>query len=324
MRTAFCKALHEIMLQDGRVFILTADIGYMNFDEIRTDFPDRFINTGVAEANMIGISAGLALCGKIPFTFTIAPFATMRCLEQIRVGLCFQKLPVKIIGAGGGFVYGPQGTSHHAIEELGILRTVPHMTVISPADPIETRKSVFASLALEGPAYIRIGRNHEPAVHTEDVEFKIGKATTLQTGDDITIIANGLVVKNALEAADLLTRRGISARVISMHTVKPIDRETILKSARETKGIVTVEEHNVLGGLGGAVSEILSEDCHFSIPFKRLGINDTFVRIHADHEKLQETYNLDGPSIARISEELIRKNSTASGLGNSGRRNTHS
>jgi len=311
MRNAYCKTLYEIMSRDEKVFALTADIGFCNFDHIIADFPDRFVNVGIAEANMMGIAAGLAMSGKIPFTFSIAPFVTMRCLEQIRVDLCYQKLPVKIIGAGGGFVYGPQGTTHHAIEEIGILRTLPHMTVISPADSVEVGEAVRASMEMDWPVYIRIGRNHESILCSGDRRFQIGHAITMRGGDDITIIAHGLMVKNSLAAADFLVFEGISARVINMHTIKPIDREMILRCAEETGCIVTVEEHNVIGGLGSAVAEVIAEELDCPVPFKRLGLNDTFLRIHAEHAELQQKYKLDSNGIALAAKRLLLKKKEA-------------
>ena len=308
MRTAYCKALHEIMSNDRRVYALTADIGFRNYDDIISDFPDRFVNVGVAEANMMGIAAGLALSGKIPFTFTIASFVTMRCLEQIRIDLCFQNLPVKIIGAGGGFVYGPQGTTHHAIEELGILRTLPNMTVMAPSDPVETRKCVFSSMELEGPSYIRIGRNHEPVLHAEDYNFIIGKADSLREGADISIIAGGLVVNNCLEAAEILAREGIEASVVNMHTFKPADREAILRCANETGGIVTVEEHNIIGGLGTVVAEVLAEERICPVVFKRLGVNDEYLRTHGSYSDLQKEAGLDSQGIVDSIKKIMQRN----------------
>jgi len=307
MRTAYCKALYKIMSEDNRVFALTADIGFRNFDQIIADFPERFINVGVAEANMMGIAAGLALSGKIPFTFTIAPFVTMRCLEQIRVDLCYHKLPVKIIGAGGGFVYGSQGATHHAIEEIGILRTLPDMTIISPSDPLETGKAVHASMDLECPVYIRIGRNKEPALHSDEYEFRIGKADIMREGGDISIIAHGLTVKNSLDAADMLAHEGIRATVVNMHTIKPIDRTAVLKCAKETGAILTVEEHNIIGALGSAVAEILAEESAHPVLFKRAGLNDIYIRMNAEHAELQQEYGLDSSGITQSAKLLLLK-----------------
>jgi len=310
MRTAYCMALHEIMQKNNRVFALTADIGYRNFDDIIADFPKRFINVGVAEANMMGLAAGLAMFDKIPFTFTIAPFVTMRCLEQIRVDLCYQKLPVKIIGAGGGFVYGPQGVTHHAIEEIGMLRTLPNMTIISPADPVQTGKAIYATMEIDGPVYIRIGRNNEPAVYPAKYAYQIGKADILLEGEDISLIAHGSMVKNSLDAASILSQEGIRAKVINMHTVKPVDRKEILRCAKKTSGIITVEEHNVIGGLGSAVAEVLAEESVCPVFFKRLGLNDTYLKMTAKHADLQHEYGLDCEGIALIAKQLLFKKNT--------------
>ena len=249
MRTAYCKALYKIMSEDKRVFALTADIGFKNFDKIIADYPDRFINVGVAEANMMSVAAGLAMSGKIPFTFTIAPFVTMRCLEQIRVDICYHKLPVKIIGAGGGFVYGPQGTTHHAIEEIGILRSLPEMTILSPCDPIETKMAIIASMDLDGPAYIRIGRNNEPDIHTPNYAFTVGKNEIIREGKDIVIFAHGLVVKNVIDAAEILEQDDVNITIVNSSTIKPINQSEIVNIARQNKIILTVEEHNIIGGL---------------------------------------------------------------------------
>jgi transketolase len=295
------------MLEDERIFALTADIGFRNFDDIIADMPDRFINVGIAEANMIGVAAGLALSGKIPFVFTIAPFVTLRCLEQIRIDLCYEKLPVKLIGAGGGFVYGPQGTTHHAVEEIGVLRTLPGMTVIAPADPLEVTKTIQASMELKGPVYIRIGRNKEPQVTRESDDFQIGKAAALRQGDDITIFTYGLSVKNAIEASDILADKGIGVKVVNVHTIKPIDSDFIIKCINEAKCIITVEEHNIMGGLGSAVAEILAENIHNPLPFKRLGVNDTFLKEPGDYQELLQELGLDSHGIIREIEQLLSK-----------------
>jgi len=304
MRNAYCRRLYKLMAEDERIFALTADIGFKNFDSIAADFPSRFINVGVAEANMTGIAAGLALSGKIPFIFTIAPFVTLRCMEQIRLDLCLQNLPVKIIGAGGGFVYGPQGTSHHAIEDIGMLRTLPNMTIICPADPLETEKAVQASLDLKGPCYIRIGRNGEPPVYQYDYDFILGKAVRLREGEDITLLTHGLSVANCLAAAELFKMEGLACRVLNLHTIKPLDEMAILAAAVETGGILTVEEHNIIGGLGSAVAEILAES-GLAVNFRRLGLKDTFIETYAHHSELQKILGLDPPAIARAAKEMI-------------------
>lgn len=306
MRNAYCRMLHKIMAKDPSVFALTADIGFRNFDAIRRDFPERFINVGVAESNMIGVAAGLTLSGKKVFVFTLAPFVTMRCFEQIRVDLCYQQLPVKIIGAGGGFVYGHQGTTHHAVEDVGILRTLPHMNIICPVDPIETSKAVKASMDVNGPVYIRIGRNNEPVLHEKDYTFKMGESVLMCEGHDVTIIGSGTILKNALDAAAALKHENISVRVINMHTIKPIDRKRIIESARETKVILTIEEHSIIGGLGSAVAEVLAEEACGVVKFKRLGLNDVYCRIHADYLDLQKEHNLCKDAIGSSIKHLLK------------------
>jgi transketolase len=294
------------MSEDDRVYALTADIGYRNFNKIIDDFPDRFINVGVAEANMIGIAAGLTLSGKIAFVFTIAPFVTMRCLEQIRIDLCYNELPVKIVGAGGGFIYGAQGTTHHVIEEIGILRTLPNMTVICPADPIETEKAVRATMRLNGPAYIRIGRNNEPVITESNYDFQIERGVIIRDGKDVSVITYGPVINNILSVAEKLKKENISVRVINMHTVKPIDVEIIKRCSEETKAILTVEEHNIIGGLGSAVAEILSEVINSKhTRFKRLGLYDKFCTIHASYIDLQEEYGLGVTGIEDSIKNLL-------------------
>lgn len=317
MRTSYCETLYELMAEDKRIFALTADIGFRNFDAIIEDFPDRFINVGVAEANMISIAAGLALSGKIPFVFTIAPFVTMRCMEQIRIDLCYQRLPVKIIGAGGGFVYGPQGTTHHAIEEIGMLRTLPGITVVAPSDPLEVRKCVRSSMKLKGPIYIRIARNNEPIISVADNKFEFGRASILTQGEDASIITYGAIVKDVLEAAKILAGVNIHTRVINMHTLKPIDRDVILSSARETNAIISIEEHNTTGGVGSAIAEVLAETPGLQVPFKRMGVEDSFIKEPVEYNDLKRSLGMDAKSIAEVMLQLLDNNpKEISGLGN--------
>lgn len=296
MRNAYVKALYDISSENNDVFTLTADIGVFAFNKIKRDFPKRFFNVGVAEANMIGLAAGLALSGKIPFTFTISSFITMRCLEQIRVDACYNYLPIKMIGAGGGFVYGPQGATHHTIEEIGVLRSIPNMTIVCPADPMEMENVTYASMELKGPMYVRIGRNNEPNLHEKKYDFEIGKADVVKDGSDVTLISTGMVLKNVIDAAKRLEKEGIDAQIINMHTIKPIDTTTIKKCANKTGAIITIEEHNIIGGLGSAVAEIIADE-NLNISFKRLGINDTFCYLHACYSELQDEYGLSSDFI---------------------------
>ncbi|MBT3886953.1 MAG: hypothetical protein HOO19_05995 [Rhodospirillaceae bacterium] len=274
MRDAFIAALHDIAAEDDRVMLLSADIGFAVFDKFRDDYPGRYMNLGVAEANMIGVSAGLALSDMRPFAYTIIPFLTMRAFEQIRVDVCAQNQPVVIVGVGGGLSYGVLGPTHHATEDLAVMRALPNMTIVMPSDPAEARAATRAAHDHDGPVYIRLGKNGEPAL-TDYSNFQIGKAAEVRSGSDVTIVSGGPILKVALEAADALEQDGLSCRVINIHTVKPIDADAILQAAVETNAMIVLEEHSIIGGLGSAVSEILAENA-VGKPFKRIGIPDMF------------------------------------------------
>ena len=302
MRDAFAAELYDIVAEDPRVMLLMGDIGFKVFDRIGADFPARLINMGVAEANMIGVSAGLALSGKRPFVYTIIPFLTMRAFEQIRIDLAIQKQPVKIVGVGGGLAYGNQGPTHHSLEDVAILRAVPNMTVIVPSDPIESRKATRAAHDLDGPVYIRLGRNGEPKLYQNDYTFQIGKAVEMRPGNDATIVSSGPVTKIVLDAAATLEKQGIHTRVLNVHTIKPFDTDAVVKAAHETRAMVSVEEHNIIGGLGSAVSEALAEN-RTGIPFKRFGIRDNICYGVGSQE-----YHLrrNGVTVESISETIAR------------------
>jgi len=305
MRKAFTRALYDISKKNKDVYSMTADIGVFAFNDIKKDFPERFFNVGVAEANMMGMAAGLALSDKIPFVFTIAPFITMRCCEQIKVDVCYHDLPVKIYGAGGGFVYGPQGATHHAIEEIGVLRSLPNITLVCPSDPIETEKLTYESMKLKGPLYVRISRNNEPNYHDKEYDFKFGVADEIKSGSDISIISTGPVLGNVLDSYDVLKSKGYDISIINMATVKPIDKKAVLKCAKQTGNIITVEEHNIIGGLGSAVAEVLSENNCSDVNFKRLGVNDKFCEVHGTHEELQHEYGISSDSIITEVDNLL-------------------
>ena len=274
MRDAFAAELHELMAADQRILLLAGDIGFKVFDRIVADCTGRFFNMGVAEANMLGVAAGMALSGRHPFVYTIIPFLTMRAFEQIRVDVCIQNLPVTIVGVGGGLAYGALGPTHHSIEDVAILRALPNMTIIVPCDPLESRQAIRAAAAHPGPVYVRLGKNGEPVLHRNAYEFRIGRAIQLRSGDDATIVAVGAVAKIAFAVSDGLAQQGIGVRVVDMHTIKPLDAEAILQAAHETQALVTLEEHSIIGGLGSAVAEVLAEG-HVGTPFKRFGIRDT-------------------------------------------------
>ena len=255
MRNAFADEITRLGANDSRVVLLSGDIGNKLFDKFKQQAPGRFFNCGVAEANMMSVAAGMALCGLRPLIYTITPFTTTRCLEQIRVGVCYHNAPVVIVGTGAGLSYAELGPTHHSIEDIAWLRAIDNMTIVVPADPIETAAAMRWAAAVEGPVFIRVSRMSVPEVYPEDYAFVPGRAVTLRDGDDVTLISNGTVLWRTLVAAEQLADDGISARVISMPTVKPLDTEAVVRAARETRGIVTAEEATVGGALGGAVAE---------------------------------------------------------------------
>jgi transketolase len=310
MRGQWAKTLLELAKRDERIFALTADTLGMPLAEFKQIFPERVLDVGVAEANMVGISAGLALCGKIPFAATIAVFASMRCYEQIRSDVCYQNLNVKIVGVGAGFKYGPLGATHHATEDIAIMRALPNMTIVVPADGRETRKATAALATHPGPAYLRLGRTGEPEVYRDDYEFQLGRAVTLRAGTDLSIVAAGLVLPNVMQAAEALHERGIQARILNMHTVKPIDKTAILNAARETGAIISVEEHSIVGGLGSAIAEILAEE-QLAVPFRRIGLQDIFSGI-GTQEQLWEKYGMGIRHIVEAAEGVFNSKASVS------------
>lgn len=273
MRTAYLDTLYELAQKDKRVYALISDNGAIVYDKYRRDLPEQYLNLGISEANMIGMAAGMASCGKIPFAYTIGAFLAYRAFEFIRNDVCLQNQNVKIVGTGAGEVYSALGPTHHSTEDLGGLRALPNLTIICPASPLEVRKATRAAYEYEGPVYLRLGTNREPEIYEEDYEFEIGKAVTLKDGNDITLTGTGSILKDVLDAAEQLQAEGIHVRVIDMHTIKPIDKEAVIKAVEETGKIVTVEDHNAIGGLGSAVAEVVAEYGK-EVKFSRLGLND--------------------------------------------------
>ena len=299
MRSVFNKTLLELAAKDERIYLILADIGFGEIEPFCTSFPERSFNVGICEQNMTGIAAGIALNGNIVFTYSIANFPTFRCFEQIRNDVCYHNANVKIITIGGGVAYGPLGTSHQSTEDLSVMRALPNMVVIAPGDLIEAELLTKAMVEWDGPCYMRCGYKGEPALHSEYPDLKIGKALTIREGSDITLIATGEMLPTAVEISDSYKKEGLGVRVISMHTIKPIDAEAIIKSAEETKKIITLEENNIIGGLGGAVSEVISENVKIPIKFKRIGIKDVYPSKVGYREYLRKYYG--------FSEEDIRK-----------------
>lgn len=274
MRTAFIDTLCTLAAADERIWLLTGDLGFSVLERFYERFPQRFLNVGVAEQNLTGIAAGLARSGKISFTYSIANFPTVRCLEQIRNDICYHEANVKIVSVGGGFAYGAQGYTHHGIEDLAIMRVMPGMTVVAPGDPVEARLATRAIVAQPGPCYLRLGKAGEPQVHAAEPPFTLGRAIAVRAGRDVTLISTGGMLRQTLAAADRLAEDGIAARVLSMHTLKPLDQEAVRAAARETQAVVTVEEHRRTGGLGSAVAEVLAESSGGRTRFARWAVPD--------------------------------------------------
>lgn len=290
MRTAYLDVLYEIAQKDKRVYALISDNGAIVYDRYRRDLPDQYLNLGISEANMIGMAAGMASCGKIPFAYTIGAFLAYRAFEFIRNDVCIQNQNVKIVGTGAGTVYSVLGPTHHSTEDLGGLRSLPNLIILCPASPLEVKKAVRAAYEHNGPVYLRLGTNREEEIYEGDYNFRIGKAMTLKEGSDVTLIGTGSILRDILNAAEKLEAEGISVRVIDIHTIKPIDKETVIKAAEETGRIVTVEDHNVIGGLGSAVAELVAEHGK-GMYFKRLGL-ESFAKGYGTYKQIKEINNI--------------------------------
>ncbi len=301
-REAYGAALAEFGV-DERIVVLDADLSKSTKTEVfKKKFPERFINAGIAEADMMCVAAGLATCGKIVFASSFAMFAAGRAFEQIRNSICYPQLNVKIGATHAGISVGEDGATHQCLEDLALMRSLPGMVILNPADAVEARLAVKAAIEYEGPCYLRFGRLAVEQIFDEDYKFEIGKGAELKGGSDVTLIATGLMVGYALEAAKLLEEDGISARVINIATIKPIDRDIIIKASRETGAIVTAEEHNIIGGLGSAVAEVLCESA--PCVMRRIGTKDVFGRSGKPAELFKE-YGMTAEDIARSAKQAI-------------------
>jgi transketolase len=306
MRTAFIRTLTELAAADPRITLVVGDLGFGVVQEFAARFPRQYLNVGVAEQNMTGIAAGMAMAGRVVFTYSIANFPTLRCLEQIRNDVCYHHANVVIAAVGGGFSYGALGMTHHATEDLAILRSLPEMTVIAPGDPSETQAATRAAAAGIGPVYLRLGRAGEPAVHRGPIDWSLGKALAVRQGSDLTILSTGAMLHTAVRAAEKLGAEGISTGVLSVHTLKPLDTEAILAAACQTHRVVTLEEHSILGGLGGAAAEVLCEAGIPGLRFLRLGLPSHFNKVVGEQEYLRRIYRLDADSVAERIAEFYR------------------
>lgn len=299
MRTAYLDTLYELASLDKRVYALISDNGAIVYDKYRKDLASQYLNLGISEANMLGMAAGMASCGKIPFAYTIGAFLAYRAFEFIRNDICLQKQNVKIVGTGAGEVYSELGPTHHSTEDIGGLRSLPGLTILCPASPLEVRKATVAAYEYEGPVYLRLGTNKEPEIYGNDYLFEIGKGVTVKEGNDITLIGTGSMLKDILEVAESLQAEGIQARVINIHTIKPIDREIILQAVEETGKIVTVEDHSIIGGLGSAVAEVIAESGQ-GLKFKRFGLRN-FSRGYGTYAQVKE---MNGIGREQIKNEI--------------------
>lgn len=305
MRNSFADELLSLAEQDDRVVMLSGDIGNRLFDRYKSRFPDRFFNCGVAEANMMGVAAGLAMNHLRPIAYTITPFVTTRCLEQIRVDVCYHHLPVVIAGVGAGLCYAELGATHHACEDIALLRMLPGMTVVCPADPVEARLALRAALSAEGPVYLRLGKKGEPQVHPQPPLFVLGQAIPLREGRDVALLGTGTMVFDTLEVARRLEAQHVQARVLSMHTVKPLDTQQLESAFRDCPLVVTIEEHSVLGGLGGAVAEWRCARPQLPGRLLRIGSPDEFFHEAGSQQHARRRWGLDVDSITRrIQNEL--------------------
>ncbi len=305
-RDAYGKALIELGRVNPQVLVLDADLSKSTKTiGFAKEFPKRFFNMGISEQNMMGVAAGLATTGKIPFVSTFAMFATGRAFEIVRNSIGYTGLNVKICATHAGITVGEDGASHQALEDIACMRAIPDMTVLVPSDAIETREMIHTIVDMEGPAYVRLGRSGVPIINNDtDYKFELGKGVTLAQGSHATIIASGIMVKEALEARDILKKEGLSVGVINIHTIKPIDKELIVRAAKETGAIVTAEEHSIIGGLGAAVAEVLVENQ--PVPMERLGVRDTFGESGKPDELLKK-YALTKDDIVKAIKRVIAR-----------------
>lgn len=305
MRMAFIDTLNDLAARDERIWLLCGDLGFSVLESFAQRFPERYVNVGVAEQNMTGLAAGLALSGKIVFTYSIANFPVMRCLEQIRNDVCYHRANVKIVAVGGGLAYGPAGYTHHATEDLAVMRVLPDMTVLAPGDPVETRLLTIASVERPGPCYLRLGKSHEPVVHISQPAVQIGKSILMRNGNDGTLVSTGATLRMTMEAADDLAARGIIVSVLSMPSVSPLDKDALLVAAKETGRIVTVEDHGI-GGLGSAVAEVLATS-RIGCRFAPMYLKAQPAVVAGSQATLYAMHGITAPGIVRTMMSLLEQ-----------------
>ncbi len=311
MRAVYCETMMELAEKDPRIVAVQADLaGSHGMKPFAQRFPERSFNVGVAEANMVGVAAGLAACGKLPFAHSFAAFASRRCLDQVAISVCYSRLPVRIIGSDPGVGSEMNGGTHMALEDVGIMRTLPGMTIVEPVDGVQLKAALPLLAVRDGPVYIRLYRRRAESVFSPGYQFRPGKADLLRGGGDLTILATGYCTANALQAADDLAQKGIQAGVINVHTVKPLDTQTVIAAARETGALVTAENHSIIGGLGSAVAEALAEE--HPTPLARVGARDHFGRV-GKVEYLAEFLGITAADIATAALRVLARKREKSG-----------
>jgi len=301
MRNTFVHCLLERAKDDDRIFVITPDMGYSVFERFAMEHPEKFLNVGIAEQNAIGVAAGLALSGKIVYVYSIIPFVTMRCFEQVRIDVAYMNTNVRLVGVGAGLTYGPAGASHHAIEDIAIMKALPNMSVCCPGDPIEVRELIQRSFSHQGPIYFRLGKTGEPKIHSDDTHIEIGKAIWITQGNEFALISTSNMLQQAKKWVYELNNQGKSVALISMPTIKPLDVSSIQQLIEQGISIITLEEHNTIGGLGSSVAEVIaaSNKC---IKFRKIAIEDKYCHSIGRHSFLRE--HLDLMCIRRVVDEL--------------------
>lgn len=306
MRTTFINTLTEMARVDDKIMCIIGDTGFSVFEEFEKEFGERFVNVGIAEQNFVSFGAGLAAMGMKPYIYNVVSFMTLRGAEQIMLDVCYQENPVVLVGVGGGYAYATAGPTHHALQDIAMMSVLPNMTVVCPGDPVEMRAVMLESKDYGKPLYIRIGRSVDPVVHTGDIDFQIGKAIKMKEGTQAVIFATGVMLSEAVKTQEMLEKRGLSVGLYSMPTVKPIDGEVILESARAGKAIFTVEEHSVIAGLGDAVAGVLLENMEkYPVKFKKFGVPDVFAPVTGTREYLDDLFGFSAAKMADTIEKML-------------------
>jgi transketolase len=306
MRTSAVERLTELAVGDPRIFLITGDLGFGVLTDFAERFPDQYLNAGVAEQNLTSVAAGIALEGRTVFTYSIANFPTLRCLEQLRNDVCYHNANVNVIAVGGGFSYGPLGMSHHATEDIAILRALPNMSVMVPSEPWQAAHAIDVAAEQPGPSYLRLDKSSGGTGQDDGGAWEFGKARMVRDGGTLTLVASGGILQEVVDAADELADKGINCRVLDFHTIKPLDADALGRAAQETGGIVTVEEHNLIGGLGAAVAESCLEGCHRPVLFHRIGLNDVYSDVVGSQQYLRDHYGMNAAAIVKTVEMLLR------------------